>query len=62
MRSILSWVVAIIAVVVGVEGKEKVVDETMAAELYESGIIHHRIMDMKHVRFLHFHDFFSWVG
>ncbi len=32
-----------------VQGVEMAVDDRIGAELYESGIIHHRIMESKHV-------------
>lgn len=49
MMSILSRVVAIVVAIATVEGKERAVDAKLAAELYDSGIVHHRIMEMKHV-------------
>jgi hypothetical protein len=55
MQLFLARVFSVVAVVLmsGVEAKEMAVDEKVAAELYDSGIIHHRIMDQKHVSFFH---------
>jgi hypothetical protein len=49
MRSFFSRLCLAVVGIVGVVAMERPVNDLEGAELYESGVMHHRIMDMKHV-------------